>query len=172
MDSLSCGMPARFQKSDEITVNNPHSTPAIGHVQREIAVTLRRNVGHALVKSPVTITRNTLHAQTLMKPYVGKVLLLSPIVGQFSDDESSGLGFIPPRADRLAMLAESGAYPVPMQCEIHVGEFDWQSNPANVSHLASLLGLCVTVVPRGEHMLGKSYVSAVLDKWLASAAAA
>jgi isocitrate dehydrogenase len=52
-------MPARFQKSDEITVNNPHSTPAIGHVQREIAVTLRRNVGHALVKSPVTITRNT-----------------------------------------------------------------------------------------------------------------
>jgi isocitrate dehydrogenase len=59
MDSLSCGMPARFQKSDEITVNNPHSTPAIGHVQREIAVTLRRNVGHALVKSPVTITRNT-----------------------------------------------------------------------------------------------------------------
>ena len=29
-----------------------------------------------------------LHAQTLMKPYVGKVLLLSPIVGQFSDDES------------------------------------------------------------------------------------
>jgi hypothetical protein len=109
-----------------------------------------------------------LHAQTLMKPYVGKVLLLSPIVGQFSDDENSGLGFIPPRADRLAMLAESGTYPVPTQCEIHVGEFDWQSNPANVTHLASLLGLSVTVVPRGEHMLGKTYVSAVLDKWLSS----
>jgi len=45
---------------------------------------------------------------------------------------------------------------------------DWQSNPANVTHLASLLGLCVTVVPRGEHMLGKSYVWAVLDKWLPS----
>jgi isocitrate dehydrogenase len=65
MDSLSCGMPARFQKSDEITVNNPHSTPAIGHVQREIAVTLRRNVGHALVKSPVTITRNTQQVRLL-----------------------------------------------------------------------------------------------------------
>jgi isocitrate dehydrogenase len=58
-------MPARFQKSDEITVNNPHSTPAIGHVQREIAVTLRRNVGHALVKSPVTITRNTQQVRLL-----------------------------------------------------------------------------------------------------------
>jgi tryptophan synthase beta subunit len=55
-----------------------------------------------------------------------------------------------------------------MQCEIHVGEFDWQSNPANVTHLASLLGLSVTVVPRGEHMLGKTYVSAMLDKWLSS----
>ena len=96
------------------------------------------------------------------------MLLLSPIVGQFSDDENSGLGFIPPRAGRLAMLAETGAYPVPKQCEIHVGEFDWQSNPANVTHLASLLGLRVTVVPRGEHMLGKTYVSAVLDKWLVS----
>jgi hypothetical protein len=107
-----------------------------------------------------------LHAQTLMKPYVGKVLLLSPIVGEFSDEATSGLGFIPPRADRLAMLAKAGAYPVPKRCEIQVGELDWQSNPANVIHLANFLGLPVNVVPQGGHMLEKRYVSAVLDRWL------
>jgi hypothetical protein len=40
MDSLSWGMPARFQKSGEATFNYPYSTPTIGHDNREIAVTL------------------------------------------------------------------------------------------------------------------------------------
>jgi hypothetical protein len=40
MDSLSCGIPARFQKSGETTFNYPYNIPAIGHDQREIAVTL------------------------------------------------------------------------------------------------------------------------------------
>ena len=106
-----------------------------------------------------------LNAQTLMKPYVGKVLLLSPIVGEFSN-EDNGLGFIPPHSGRLAQLAEAGTYPVPQNCEIHVGEHDWQSNPANVTKLAGILGLSATVVPGGGHMLDKRYVSAVLDRWL------
>lgn len=107
-----------------------------------------------------------LHAQSCMKPYLGRVLLLSPIVGQFSDDENSGLGFIPPRAERLSELAEAGTYPTPMHCEIHVGELDWQSNPTNVLKLADRIGLPVTVVPKAGHMLGKPYVSALLDRWL------
>ena len=106
-----------------------------------------------------------LNAQTLMKPYVGEVLLLSPIVGEFSN-EDNGLGFIPPHSGRLAQLAEAGTYPVPQHCEIHVGEHDWQSNPANVTKLAEFLGLKATVVPGGGHMLDKQYVSAVLDRWL------
>ena len=107
-----------------------------------------------------------LHAQTLLPSYVGRVLLLSPIVGQFSDDENSGLGFIPPRAERLSELAVSGMYPVPSNCEIHVGELDWQSNPTNVRKFAVPLGIKVTVVPQGGHMLGKNYVADLLDKWL------
>ena len=106
-----------------------------------------------------------LNAQTLLSPYVGKVLLLSPIVGEFSN-EGSGMGFIPPHSGRLAQFAEAGTYPVPLHCEIHVGEHDWQSNPANVTKLAGLLGLNATVVPGGGHMLDKRYVAAVLDTWL------
>jgi hypothetical protein len=106
-----------------------------------------------------------LNAQALMSPYVGKVLLLSPIVGEFSN-EDSGMGFIPPHSGRLAQLAKDGTFPVPQRCEIHVGEHDWQSNPTNVTELAGLLGLNATVVPGGGHMLDKRYVAAVLDRWL------
>lgn len=52
-------MPARFQKAAKATFNYPYNIPAIGHDEREIAVTLPRNVGHALAKSPVTMARNT-----------------------------------------------------------------------------------------------------------------
>jgi alpha-beta hydrolase superfamily lysophospholipase len=106
-----------------------------------------------------------LHAQASMTPYIGKVLLLSPIVGEFSNDEAR-VGFIPPQAEKLSKLAEGHAYPVPMKCEIHVGEHDWQSVPANVIKFARHLGLEVTVVSGAGHMLGKRYVSAVLDRWL------
>ena len=108
-----------------------------------------------------------LHAQALLPPFIGKVLLLSPIVGEFSE-EGASIGFIPPRSDRLLKLAQTGAYPTPMHCEIHVGAQDWQSNPDNVVKLAQLLNLLVTVVPDTGHMLDKQYVSSVLDRWLDS----
>jgi hypothetical protein len=106
-----------------------------------------------------------LHAQSLMKPFPGNVLLLSPIVGEFST-ENAMMGFIPPHAERLLALASSGSYPVPRQCEIHVGEQDWQSNPHTVVEFADFLGLKVTLVPNTGHMLGRSYVGGVLDNWL------
>jgi pimeloyl-ACP methyl ester carboxylesterase len=72
-----------------------------------------------------------LHAQAQLPPYVGRVLLLSPILGSFGDHKRS-IGFIPPRSDFLRNLAEKGAYPTPKACEIHVGANDWQSDPVAV----------------------------------------
>lgn len=109
-----------------------------------------------------------LHAQALLPPFIGRVLLLSPIVGEFSE-EGASIGFIPPSPERLLKLAQSGAYPAPMHCEIHVGAQDWQSNPENVLKLAALLDLPVTVVPDAGHMLGKEYVGKLLDAWLVRA---
>ena len=106
-----------------------------------------------------------LHAQAQLPPYVGNVLLLSPIVGQFSSDEM-GLGFIPPRAGKLKDLAASNQYPAPLNCHIHVGSEDWQSNPSNVTAFAKKVGLQVTVVPNAGHQLGKQYVGSLLDQWL------
>lgn len=106
-----------------------------------------------------------LHAQTLLAPYVGKALLLSPIVGEFSSNEN-GAHFVPPRSRQLLKLAQEGNYPAPKHCEIHVGELDWQSNPENVHAIGKLLGLPVSTVPNAGHMLPKNYVNTVLNAWL------
>ena len=114
-----------------------------------------------------------LHAQAQLAPFIGKVLLLSPIVGEFAKDESSNdeeaggwLGFIPPMAKKLSELISTGAYPAPLDCEIHVGANDWQSNPVAVAFTGERLGLTVNVVPDAGHGLPKAYVSKVLDLWL------
>lgn len=106
-----------------------------------------------------------LHAQAQMPPYLGKVLLPSPIVGEFGNEETQ-MNFIPPRADKLLRLAKEGRFPVPIQCQIHVGADDWQSNPTNVSAFGSMLSIDVTIVPNAGHMLPKMYVGDLLDKWL------
>lgn len=106
-----------------------------------------------------------LHAQAQLPPFPGNVLLLSPIVGQFSSEEI-GLGFIPPRADKLKKLADEDQFPKPLNCQIHVGSEDWQSNPVNVLEFSNRLGISVTVVPGLGHQLGKEYVGSVLDRWL------
>lgn len=106
-----------------------------------------------------------LHAQATLEPYIGKVLLLSPIVGDFEDDESLR-SFSPPRPYFLSEAITNKVYPTPLNCQIHVGELDWQSNPNNVSKLGLSLNIPVSIVPNAGHMLPKEYISTVLDNWL------
>jgi predicted alpha/beta hydrolase family esterase len=106
-----------------------------------------------------------LHAQIQLTPFPGKVLLLSPIVGE-SSNEGRGASFIPPRATQLLELAESGKYPKPLHCQMHVGSEDWQCNPENVQKLATLIRAEVFIVDGAGHNLPKSYVGELLDKWL------
>jgi predicted alpha/beta hydrolase family esterase len=106
-----------------------------------------------------------LHAQAQLKPFIGRVMLLSPIVGEFSSEEIR-MGFIPPYSKRLFELASSGLYPRLKHCEIHVGSEDWQSNPQNVSDFAAQLGIKVNIVNNDGHILNKDYVSQQLDRWL------
>lgn len=106
-----------------------------------------------------------LHAQILLQPFVGRALLLSPIVGEASNEEHM-MFFVPPRAGRIQELIEIGSYPTPTRCEIHVGELDWQSVPDNVSEIGQRLALKVSIVPDAGHRLPADYVSSVLDAWL------
>ena len=106
-----------------------------------------------------------LHAQTMMDAFIVKIMLLSPIVGEFINDDIR-MGLIPPYSKRLFELASSGSYPRLKQCEIHVGSEDWQSNPQNVTAFADLLDISVSVVKDEGHSLSKQYVSTQLDRWL------
>jgi hypothetical protein len=104
-----------------------------------------------------------LHAQEKLPPFPGKVLLLSPIIGEFKNDLTS-LGFIPPRAGKLMRIAREGRYRVPKQCEIHVGSEDWQSQPEVVTEFGRLTGIAVNVAQGRGHDLGKDYVGPLLDR--------
>ena len=102
-----------------------------------------------------------LHAQSLLPPYPGRVVLLSPIVGSFDDDQKD-MHFIPPQAERLFELIEAGLMPSPLKAEIHRGEDDWQSNPNAVRSLGQSLGIPVTVVPGVGHHLPHPYVDSLM----------
>jgi hypothetical protein len=106
-----------------------------------------------------------LHAQAQLQSFPGRVLLLSPIVGEFTNSEAR-TSFSPPRPTRLMDLAEAGHLTVPRQCEMHVGEDDWQSIPANVQALGRIAGIPVFLVVGGGHDLGKDYVGDLLSRWL------
>lgn len=106
-----------------------------------------------------------LHAQALMSPFIGKVLLLSPIVGEFTNNEKM-MSFVPPRSDDLKNLINSGNYPTPLHIEVHVGSEDWQSNPESVKSVAIQLDIAYSIVPNDGHSLSKAYVGSVLDRWL------
>ena len=106
-----------------------------------------------------------MHALAGMRPFPGKVLLLSPILGGATDG-TSWSSFTPPRADRLMKLVYAGKFPQPAAMEVHVGDGDWQSNPVRVSQLEECLNAeCFYAVNTG-HTLGAHYVSRVLDHWL------
>lgn len=104
-----------------------------------------------------------LHAQALLgEPYIGNVILLSPIVGEFAnDDEARPMNFIPPYAEKLLELASTGKFPVPVNCEIHVGSEDWQSC-ANSKVFGEMVGIKVHLVEGAGHMLPHAYVGELL----------
>ena len=108
-----------------------------------------------------------LHAQAGMNPFPGHLLLLSPIVGHFVNEDRM-MGFVPPRSDRLMELAERGQFPTPARAQIHVGEEDWQSNPVAVKRFGSAAGIPVTIVAKKGHMLGRDYVGRLIDAWVGS----
>jgi pimeloyl-ACP methyl ester carboxylesterase len=106
-----------------------------------------------------------LNAQSLLPPYPGKVLLLSPIVGEF-DHPDKPMSFSPPMPTRLMGLATSGKLSRPALAEIHVGSQDWQANPEQVARLGELMRVPVHIVEGNGHMLDHGYINGLLDRWV------
>jgi len=106
-----------------------------------------------------------LHAQAQMEAFIGKVLLLSPIVGEFGNSETM-MNFVPARAGVLQDLISKCKFNIPLNCEIHVGSEDWQSNPDSVLEFARLTGINAYIVSGSGHSIKKDHIMSVLDSWL------
>jgi len=106
-----------------------------------------------------------LHALAESEPYVGNILLLSPILGGVTNGSEMRY-FSPPRSDKLMKLIKESAFPLPNKMEIYVGDSDWQSPHQRAVTFAQAVGGNCQVVPNTGHELGKEYVASVLDKWL------
>ena len=109
-----------------------------------------------------------LHAQLCMPAFPGRVLLLSPVLGE-AFSAAAGVGFVPPRADQLGQAVTRRDFPRLSQAEIHVGSEDWQSNPDVVRAFGGRASIPVTVIEGKGHMLGVDYVGPLLDRWLVHA---
>lgn len=108
-----------------------------------------------------------LHAQAQIAPYIGKVILLSPILGSFSNEDTLHT-FVPPHSDRIFELAKTNRFPTPKNCEIHVGDLDWQSRPKDVMNFCEILEIKAHIVPNAGHILPKEYVGTLLDELINS----
>ena len=105
-----------------------------------------------------------LHALADLEPYVGNILLLSPVLGGVTNSGSMRY-FSPPRSDKLVRTVVEGCFPVPNNIEIHVGDSDWQSPYQRAEQFTQAVSGKCGVVPGAGHKLGKTYVTAVLDSW-------
>jgi len=106
-----------------------------------------------------------LHALAELAPYVGSILLLSPVLGGVTNGSTMRY-FSPPRSNKLMTLIEENAFPIPHKIEIHVGDNDWQSPHERCTQFSKAVGGECHVVSGAGHQLSKDYVSSVLDEWL------
>ena len=108
-----------------------------------------------------------LHVLADLAPFPGHILLLSPVLGGFTDAKTMR-DFSPPRSKRLMELSGNSDFPNPVKMEVHVGDQDWQSPSQMVIDFCNTVECEHTIVKGKGHELGKGYVGSVIDKWLLS----
>lgn len=106
-----------------------------------------------------------LHAQIELDAFPGRVLLLSPVIGQAANPRLA-VRFFHPRADVLSKVSLEGGFPRPANIEVHLGADDWQAGPQALVDFCDALEIRVHVAHGRGHALGIDYVGSVLDRWL------
>ena len=107
-----------------------------------------------------------LHALAALRPFPGRVLLISPVLGPGVAADGRH-GSLPPRAGRLLDLARRGRFPSPRYLEIHTGAQDRGCDPQLAQRFASHLAAArLHIVPDGGHTLPEAYLRGVLQAFL------
>ncbi len=107
-----------------------------------------------------------LHTLADMKPFPGRILICSPVLGA-AVAKNGFFGSRPPRAEKLDKLAASNAFPAPRYMEIHTGAEDNGCDPLLAERFASMVrNTKLNVVPGAGHELGQDYNQGMLRKFL------
>lgn len=107
-----------------------------------------------------------LHTLAERRPFPGRVLLFSPVLGIGARPDGR-FGFRPPRATRLREMAREGTLPLPRCLEIHTGAGDEGCDPALAEEIFSdAPGVTLAIVPKMGHELDPAYVWRVVRRFL------
>lgn len=107
-----------------------------------------------------------LHALSELEFYPGKILLLSPVLGQAVHKKQLYISR-PPRADKLLTLAETNKFPISQYLEVHTGEVDNGCDPDLARKIEELVSeVKVKIVPNQGHELPTAYVKEVISNFL------
>ena len=106
-----------------------------------------------------------LHALVELTAFPGRILLLSPVLGEAIDKQNLFLSR-PPRAKKLLQLAQSQKFPLPKYLEIHTGAEDKGCDPILAQKISSLITNSKIFIIKGEgHRLNKTYINSVIKKF-------
>jgi hypothetical protein len=98
--------------------------------------------------------------------FPGRILLLSPVLGQAIDKQNLFLSR-PPRAKKLLQLAKTQKFPLPRYLEIHTGAEDNGCDPILAQKISALLTNSKIFIIKGEgHKLNKTYINSVIRKFI------
>lgn len=144
---------ARLRFSEQVELVKADLQAAFWHAA---AIVIARSYGAYLL----------LHSLAEMEPFVGRILLFSPVLGSAITRE--GLyGSIPPRAQKLAQLVQNKSFPSPQYMEIHTGVEDHGCDPRLAERFCDgIAHVRLYLVPGASHTLEQSYMQAVLDRFL------
>ncbi|MBF0121357.1 MAG: alpha/beta hydrolase [Desulfobacterales bacterium] len=107
-----------------------------------------------------------LHTLATMTLFPGRVLLISPVLGQAVSGNFQ-YGMLPPRARMLLKMAKHGTFPIPRYLEIHIGANDNSCDPNLAREFASLIATSnIHIIPGTGHNLSEAYLETVLNTFL------
>lgn len=105
-----------------------------------------------------------LNALLEMPGFAGKILLLSPVLGDVENPET-GMVYCPPRAQRFIESLGGGGLEVAMNMRVLVGSEDWQCNRLALA-LLKASGASVTEIAGESHTLPREAVLGALEALL------
>ncbi|MBT3806163.1 MAG: hypothetical protein HOG03_16415 [Desulfobacula sp.] len=107
-----------------------------------------------------------MHALAELKPFPGKILLFSPVLGAAINIQRL-YSSRPPRADKLLELAKANKFPTPQSLDIHTGADDNGCDHNLAERIGSSISTAkVNILQNQGHKLSNAYIKKTIREFL------